>query len=73
MYVDPHEISDFSKQRQQDLIAWRENERLVKSLPHRESADRSSLRQMVTAIIRRLETPGESGRAPAQPHVRRRV
>ncbi len=71
MVVDPRELGDFVNQRQNDLVAWRENERLASRLPRQESALSKASRQVVRAVISRLETFAAEPEQPGKATIRR--
>ncbi|HLV36547.1 MAG TPA: hypothetical protein VKY59_15590 [Spirillospora sp.] len=62
------EFDELGKQHHQNLLAERENDRLVKHLPHQESAVSAVSRQVIRAVIVKLEALGQP-RISGQPRV----
>lgn len=65
---DQNSIQTVGKDRQEALIAWRENQRLVARLPKHEPVVFSTSRRVVSALIHKLETLGHAEPAPQAPH-----
>lgn len=66
--LDPSELAELGKQHHQNLLAEREKDRLVQRLPHQESAVSAVSRQVISAVVSKLESLGQP-RIPAQPRV----
>ncbi|MAS37975.1 MAG: hypothetical protein CL610_28530 [Anaerolineaceae bacterium] len=65
---DQNSIQTVGKDRQEALIAWRENQRLLARLPKQEPIVLSASRRAVNALIHKLETLGHAEPASQAPH-----